>query len=305
MNAAFDLISQVAAVFLGIFIEAVPFLLLGTLASGLVEVFFDQEELAHLLPRQPLLAALTGCLLGLFIPVCECGVVPLTRRLFQKGAPTAVGISFLLAAPVINPVVIASTYAAFGFSPVFWGRLGLTLAIALITGLVFSRQADVNQLLRTPLQPAPLVLTEVIAPPQKAPVAARLRKAALIAGDEFFEMGRYLVIGSLLAALLQILVPQPVLAALGRGPVLSVVAMAAIAVLLSVCSTVDAFIALAFVGQFANGALLSFLVYGPMVDIKSVLMFARVFRRRSVVYLVLLPLLLTLVSTAVWNLVAK
>jgi len=97
----------------------------------------------------------------------------------------------------------------------------------------------------------------------------------------------------------------PVLAALGRGPVLSVVAMAAIAVLLSVGSTVDAFIALAFVGQFANGALLSFLVYGPMVDIKSTLMFARVFRRRSVVYLVLLPLLLTLVSTAVWNLVAK
>jgi uncharacterized membrane protein YraQ (UPF0718 family) len=303
MNAAFDLFSQVAAVFLGIFIEAVPFLLLGTLASGLVEVFFDQEELARLLPRQPLLAALTGCLLGLFIPVCECGVVPLTRRLFQKGAPPAVGLSFLLAA-VINPVVIASTYAAFGFSPVFWGRLGLTLAIALITGLVFSRQADVNQLLRTPLQPAPLVLAEAIAPPQKAPVTARLRKAALIAGDEFFEMGRYLVIGSLLAALLQILVPQPVLTALGRGPVLSVVAMAAIAVLLSVCSTVDAFIALAFVGQFANGALLSFLVYGPMVDIKSTLMFARVFRRRSVVYLVLLPLLLTLVSTAVWNLVA-
>jgi len=81
----------------------------------------------------------------------------------------------------------------------------------------------------------------------------------LIAGDEFFEMGRYLVIGSLLAAGLQILVPQPVLTALGRGPVFSVIVMAAIAVLLSVCSTVDAFIALAFVGQFATGALLSFL----------------------------------------------
>ncbi len=300
-----DLFSQATAVFLGIFIEAVPFLLLGTLASGLVEVFFDQDELGRLLPGHPVLAALAGSLLGLFIPVCECGVVPLTRRLFQKGVSPAVGIAFLLAAPVINPVVIASTYAAFGFSPVFWGRLGLTLGIAWITGLVFSRQTDVNLLLRAPVVPVPAILSDPSMPAAKPSVAARLRRVAVIAGDEFFEMGRYLVIGSMLASVLQMWVPQPVLAGLGRGPVLSVVVMAVIAVLLSVCSTVDAFIALAFVGQFSSGALLSFLVYGPMVDIKSILMFSRVFRRRSVIYLVLLPLLLTLVSTTVWNLLAK
>jgi uncharacterized membrane protein YraQ (UPF0718 family) len=354
MNDLIDLFSQITVVFLGIFIEAVPFLLLGTLASGLVEVFFNQEELTRLIPRRPVLAALTGSLLGLFIPVCECGVVPLTRRLFQKGIPTAAGISFLLAAPVLNPVVIASTYAAFGLGPVFWGRLGLTLGIAVITGLVFSRQTDLKMILidgvkdpalsaktsvavqNPPLPPlrkggknpptlfsyppfeggvggdsllgasgrsggeipCELILAQTGTPT----LSARFRRAALIAGDEFFEMGRYLVIGALLAALLQTLVPQTFLAGLGRGPVLSVIVMAAIAVLLSVCSTVDAFIALAFVGRFASGALLSFLVYGPMVDIKSTLMFARVFRRRSVVYLVLLPLLLTLVSTAVWNL---
>ena len=305
MSFVIDLLSQFTAVFLGIFIEAVPFLLLGTLASGLVEVFFDREELARILPRQPFLAALTGSLLGLFLPVCECGVVPLTRRLFQKGVPSAVGISFLLAAPVINPVVIASTYAAFGFSPVFWGRIALTLGVALVTGLVFSLQPDINQILRDPLpvhaHDAPLVVS-LDAQPAIAPLGQRLRQVVIIAGDEFFEMGRYLVIGSMMAALLQTFIPQQVLAALGRGPVLSVVVMAAIAVLLSVCSTVDAFIALAFIGQFPTGALLSFLVYGPMVDIKSTLMFTRVFRRRFVVYLVLLPLLLTLVSTALWNL---
>ncbi len=305
MSFVIDLLSQFTAVFLGIFIEAVPFLLLGTLASGLVEVFFDREELARILPRQPFLAALTGSLLGLFLPVCECGVVPLTRRLFQKGVPSAVGISFLLAAPVINPVVIASTYAAFGFSPVFWGRIALTLGVALVTGLVFSLQPDINQILRDPVpvhaHDAPLVVS-LDAQPAVAPLGQRLRQVVIIAGDEFFEMGRYLVIGSMMAALLQTFIPQQVLAALGHGPVLSVVVMAAIAVLLSVCSTVDAFIALAFIGQFPTGALLSFLVYGPMVDIKSTLMFTRVFRRRGVVYLVLLPLLLTLVSTALWNL---
>ena len=304
MSHVIDLLSQFTSVFLGIFIEAVPFLLLGTLASGLVEVFFDREELARILPRQSVLAALTGSLLGLFLPVCECGVVPLTRRLFQKGVPSAVGISFLLAAPVINPIVLASTYAAFGFSPVFWGRIALTLGVALITGLVFSFQPDVNQILRDPLpaQPpeVPLVLHPVD-PPAAVPVGGRLRRMVVIAGDEFFEMGRYLVIGSMLAALLQTFVPQQFLASLGHGPVLSVIVMAAIAVLLSVCSTVDAFIALAFIGQFPTGALLSFLVYGPMVDIKSTLMFTRVFRRRGVIYLVFLPLLLTLLSTALWN----
>lgn len=296
MNALVDLLSQVVSVFLGIFIEAVPFLLLGTLASGLVEVFFNREELARLIPHQPVFSALTGSLLGLFIPVCECGVVPLTRRLFQKGVPTAAGISFLLAAPVLNPVVIASTYTAFGLGPVFWGRLGLTAGIAIITGLIFSRQPDLSLILIDGVK-QPALLEE-----KTVTFSARLRRVALIAGNEFFEMGRYLVIGALLAALLQTLVPQTVLAGLGRGPVLSVVVMAAIAVLLSVCSTVDAFIALAFVGRFASGALLAFLVYGPMVDIKSTLMFARVFRRRSVAYLVLLPLLLTLVSTTLWNL---
>jgi uncharacterized membrane protein YraQ (UPF0718 family) len=302
MNNFFDIVSQFTAVFLGIFIEAVPFLLLGTLASGVVEVFFSREELARLLPRNPILGALTGSLLGLFFPVCECGVVPLTRRLFQKGAPTAVGISFLLAAPVLNPIVIASTYAAFGFGQVFWGRLGLTLLIAVITGVIFSRQGDVNQLLRMPVVlpnglPFP---AELAALPRQAG-ANRLRQVAVIAGDEFFEMGRYLVIGAFLAAVLQTFIPQPVLASIGRGPVLSVAVMAAIAVLLSVGSTVDAFIALAFTGQFATGGILSFLVYGAMVDIKSTLMFARVFRKRSVVYLVFLPLLMVLVSTAAWN----
>ena len=305
MSTLFDLLSQFTSVFLGIFIEAVPFLLLGTLASGLVEVFFEREELAQIVPHQPFLAALAGSLLGLFLPVCECGVVPLTRRLFQKGVPSALGISFLLAAPVINPVVIASTYAAFGFSPVFWGRLALSLGVALITGLVFSLQPDVNQILRDPL-PVQLDATTLTVslgdPAVVVPFGQRLRRVVVIAGDEFFEMGRYLVIGAMMAALLQTFVPQQFLASLGRGPVLSVVVMAAIAVLLSVCSTVDAFIALAFIGQFSTGALLSFLVYGPMVDIKSTWMFTRVFRRRGVVYLVFLPLLLTLVSTALWNL---
>src|ERR1700674_2541199 len=104
--------------FLGIFIEALSFLLLGTLISGLIGVFVNKEDMTRLVPRNVIAATLVGSVLGFLFPVCECGVVPVTRRLYQKGLPVSVGITFLLAAPVMNPIVIASTYAAFGFGPI-------------------------------------------------------------------------------------------------------------------------------------------------------------------------------------------
>ena len=114
--------------FLGIFIEAVPFLLLGSLTSGLIESFVKSDDIVRLMPRNRLGAALGGAFLGLAFPVCECGVVPVTRRLFSKGMPLPMGVAFLLAAPFMNPIVFASTYIAFGFGPVFIGRVLLSLS---------------------------------------------------------------------------------------------------------------------------------------------------------------------------------
>lgn len=295
---------NLTAVFLGIFIEAAPFLLLGTLASGLVEVFVDRAAMAKLLPRSGWGAALGGSLLGLFFPVCECGVVPLTRRLFQKGLPLPMGVAFLLAAPVINPIVMASTLAAFGPGLVFWGRLGLTFLIASLTGLIFSRAGEMGENLLPAAQPMSLNLS--LEPQESSPVepllGAKIQRMLIIAVDEFFEMGRYLVVGAFLAAAMQTLVPRSALLGVSQGPLVSVVVMVALAVLLSICSTVDAFIALAFASTFTSGSVLAFLVFGPMVDIKSTLMFLRVFRKRTVAYLILLPLLMTLLAGTIFNL---
>ncbi|HLF01247.1 MAG TPA: permease, partial [Anaerolineales bacterium] len=147
LSALVDRLSTFTTIFLGIFIEATPFLLLGTLGSGLVEVYFDQNQLHRLIPRNPIAGAIVGSLLGLFFPVCECGVVPLARRLFKKGLPISVGVAFLLAAPVVNPIVIASTAAAFGVGPILFLRVGLTLLIAVTTGLVFAAQPRPEKLL--------------------------------------------------------------------------------------------------------------------------------------------------------------
>jgi uncharacterized membrane protein YraQ (UPF0718 family) len=214
-------------------------------------------------------------------------------------------MAFLLAAPIVNPVVIAGTYAAFGWGPVLLGRIGFGLLVAFSVGVVFSLHPAPMSMMR--LHALPTISGGVgevtTAPP--APTRSfseKLRGALRIAGDEFFEMGRYLVIGSLLAALMQTLVPQSALLAIGSGPLLSVIVMQMLAFVLSICSTVDAFLALAFVNTFSTGSVLSFLVFGPMVDIKSLLMFLGVFRRKYVAYLVLLPFLMTMLIGVFLNL---
>ena len=249
-------------------------------------------------------------LLGFAFPVCECGVVPVVRRLFTKGLPISVGVTFLLASPVMNPIVLLSTWSAFGPGPVLIGRFVITAVVAASVGLIFSLAARPRDLLR------PIAIAGVsggavdvthrhleadahAAEAEVDRLLPRLRAALSLAGDEFVDMGRFLIVGSLLAATMQTLVSQEALLSLGRGTVTSVITMQALAYVLSVCSTVDAFLALAFRGTFTTASILTFLTFGPMVDMKSTLMFLSVFKPRAVLYLVLLPLLLTM-AIGIW-----
>lgn len=288
-----------STVFLGIFVEAVPYLLLGTLASGLVEVFLDRDQMGRWISKRPVAAAVSGAFMGMVFPVCECGVVPLVRRLFHKGLPLSAGISFLLAAPVLNPIVILSTAAAFGWGQMLFLRVGLSLAIAVVTGIIFSVEKEAGNVLRPALTLS--IEHDHAQAESDDSFVEKVRKALLITADEFFEMGRYLIMGILLAATLQTFIPQSVLLTIGSGPVLSVLIMLGLAILLSICSTVDAFVALGFVGTFSFGSVLSFLVFGPMVDIKSVLMYLQVFKRRPVFYIVAIPFMMSLLSGLLFN----
>ncbi len=298
-------LSTFATVFLGIFIEAIPFLLLGTLGSGFVEAFLDNSQIERFIPRNMLTGALTGSLLGMVFPVCECGVVPLTRRLFNKGLPVVAGIAFLMAAPVLNPIVILSTASAFGWGWMLVGRVGLSMLIAVTTGLLFSVvKSPADILIPASLRPGVnKSATNSAQPLPKPAFRAKLNQMLVIAADEFFEMGRFLVLGASLAALMQAFIPQQLLLQIGHGPVTSVLVMMALAVLLSICSTVDAFIALGFVSIFSPGAILAFLIFGPMVDIKTTLMYLSVFKKRTVVYLIVLPFLMSLLAGVLLNLV--
>lgn len=298
--------------FLGIFIEALPFLLAGVIASVVIQHYVTPAHLARFVPQRGPLAALFGSLLGMVFPVCECGAIPASRRLLRKGAPPAVGIAFALAAPVVNPIVIISTTAAFSDWRWAAARVGFTIVIAagiaMILGLGIGRAAL--------LAPAAMPVDD---DHEHGPACDHhhhghdhdhgadegpaWRGMVVHGSQEFFEMAQYLVIGGLLAATMQTFVPQSVLlnltqdGALGIfGPLLAIIVLMLVAVVLSVCSTVDAFLALSFLGFFHPGAILAFLIFGPMIDIKSTLMLGSTFRKGVVGSMVVLAALFSMIA---------
>jgi len=282
--------------FLSIFIEAVPFLVLGSIVSGLIEIYVKSEDILRWMPKNPLGAAIGGTFFGLVFPVCECGVVPVARRLFTKGLPIPMGISFLLAAPFMNPIVFASTYIAFGFGPVLIGRFVITAIVAIVVGIIIGVFGKPEEVLRAQSMNT---LDNLCQP--TVPLNNKFLRVLQLAGDEFFEMGRFLVLGCILASAMQTLIPQNSLLALGTGQITSVIFLQIVAFILSVCSTVDSFLALSFVNTFTTGSIISFLSFGPMVDIKSTLMFSGVFKRKTVFYLVILPFAMNLLAGVVIN----
>jgi len=290
--------------FLGIFIEAVPFLLLGSVVSGIIDAFVTADDIARLIPRHKLGSTVVGAFMGFIFPVCECGVVPVVRRLYRKGLPLSVGVAFLLAAPIMNPVVVVSTFVAFGWSGVFIGRFVVSGVVACVVGLIFAYRS-------TPLMVLSPQSIEAFAggsadghthEEHHHTLPTKLMDAFEVAISEFFEMGFYLVVGTLLASLMQTFIATESLTPIATDALGSVLALQLMAFVLSVCSTVDAFLALAFKGTFTTGAIVSFLSFGPMVDIKSTLMFLGVFQRKVVLYLIVLPFLLTLWAGVFWNL---
>lgn len=269
---------QLNSIFISILIEAIPFILIGVILSGIIQMFVSEEMIARIMPKNRFLAVLFGALAGVLFPVCECGIIPITRRLLLKGVPLHAGVAFMLTAPIINPIVLFSTYIAFGnrWSVVFY-RGGLALAVSLIIGVILSYQFKDNQLLK-PDEPGHHHHHGTLL--QK--LGGTLRHAI----DEFFSVGKYLIIGAFIAAAMQTYVKTSTLLAIGQNDVSSSLVMMGLAFVLSLCSEVDAFIASSFSSTFSLGSLIAFLVFGAMVDIKNLLMMLAAFKKRFVFLLI-------------------
>ncbi|WP_069790366.1 permease [Cyanobacterium sp. IPPAS B-1200] len=172
--------------FISLLVEAMPFLLFGVLLSSSLIVFLDEGKLIEMLPSNPILGAFIGSFFGFCFPVCECGNVPVARRFLLQGLPTSVAISFLLAAPTINPVVLWSTYVAFRGQPeVFWLRIIFSLTIAMTLGCLFSLQKDCRPLLKPSLAKRLTVLLDAKAQAKSKPVNNLSNSYSLLQSGSF------------------------------------------------------------------------------------------------------------------------
>ncbi len=259
-------LSTAGTVFSGIFVQALPFLALGVTLSALIAVFVTADRLSRWLPRRPAAAVLAAAAGGAALPGCECGSVPIARRLFADGAVGAAALTFMLAAPAINPVVVVSTVVAFPGQPqMVFARVGASLITAIVMGLAWSRWGRPEWITRR-------------LPRTIDGQGSRWNTFTEAARHDFIQAASYLVIGAAAAAALHVIVPDWLMAHLAGQLLLGVLVMAVLAVVLALCSEADAFVA-ASLTMVPLVPRLVFLVVGPAIDVKLFAMQSGMFGR--------------------------
>jgi len=303
---------------LSILFEGIPFLLLGSIISGLVDVFVSSERVSKLMPKSPTGSVFLAGLLGLIFPICECGSVVVIRRFVRKGLPLGSAVAYMLAAPIVSPLVALSTYKAFkagsvggaAISPatIVALRLGLGYVVAVLVALVIQRLPA-----RRILQPGILAeqtdrrragFTVAGNGPDFSTLVAQaspFRKVLLAvqsATSDFLDVAFFFVIGAGLASVFLGL-NERIINPLAESPFLSILTLMGLASLLCLCSTTDAFVAANAFGKFSVAANLGFLVFGAMVDLKLFWMYGMIFKRRFI--LILVVGMFALVSFLCWQ----
>ncbi|MBU9714749.1 permease [Evansella tamaricis] len=294
---------NVNTIFLSIVIEAIPFILLGVFVSSLIQIYVSEETIQRFLPKSALMALVPAAMLGAILPLCECAIVPVVRRLIKKGMPLHVGVVFLVAAPILNPIVFASTYFAFRSeqtNTILYSRMGLAFVLSIIIGAILYGIFKNSHQLR-----GENISLHVHGHHHHHPgdgsstFFSKIKDTMYHAVDEFFMMGKYLIIGAFIAAMFQTFLDRAVLTAIGQNDFSSTMVMMIFAYLLSLCSEADAFVASSFGSQFTDMSLVAFLVYGPMLDLKNTFMLFAFFKARFVIVFMITVTIIVFASVMV------
>jgi uncharacterized protein len=288
-----DTLATFGVIFTSIVVEALPFILLGAAASAAIAVWVPARAFARVGRLPAPLQVPVAAMAGFAMPVCECGSVPVARRLMLRGLRPSAGIAFMLAAPILNPIVLASTWVAYGAAgralEMTAARAGLGLTVAVLAGWLIGRGGD--SLLRSRAEDS---------------IEEHDHRGGSVGGfvdhlaSDFVFMGRFVVLGAAVAALLQTVVPQDALSSVASATVLGALALMALAVALSLCSEADAFVAVSFTA-FPLGSQLAFLVVGPVVDAKLAVLYGATFRRRFVLQVLAIAAPVALVGALVFD----
>ncbi|MCE0483075.1 MAG: permease [Methylacidiphilales bacterium] len=299
---------DVALSFFAIVLEGAPFLLLGAIISGLVDVFLPAGLIKDWLPRSKSRGIFAALGAGVIFPLCECGAMPIVQRLIRKGVPPAVATTYMLAAPALNPLAMFGTWLAFRNQDPWLMvllRVGFSIAILIFLGLWFVRVRP-EQMLRaetimgrtTPeMSPNPgLVLT-----PRPGLSLGGLQQFTGAVMRDFTGVLLFLIIGAAAAALFSTGFNRNLLAPIGQNLFLGPIAGILLAQLLCLCSTTDAFIIAAF-APFSVPAKIAFLVAGPLIDLKLYWLYRSAYQPRFVHGLWLRALAATFVLTLLYSL---
>jgi uncharacterized membrane protein YraQ (UPF0718 family) len=309
-------VEQYILVFTSIVYEALPFIVLGVIIAGLLEEFVPQQFIAKIIPKNRILAIALGGFLGVVFPMCECGIIPVMRRLLRKGMPLSLCVTYVLAGPVINVVVLTSTYVAFNYPPssnsvaIFGGpknvmllRAGFAYLVAFNVGLLvewLSRKPGIDLL--SPLVTRGLKVNTSIQAAQAGQVTPelkengnedqekvkkttmeRLNNITATALNDFVDIMAFLILGAILAAVGRALVQDTDFSkTVEANPPIAILIMMGLAILFCLCSEADAFVAANFPAVFPPASKMAFLVLGPMMDLKLYMMYTRVFRPRLI-----------------------
>ncbi|MBP7948215.1 MAG: permease [Verrucomicrobiales bacterium] len=314
-------LGDIAYMFLSLVLEGAPYILLGALVSGVIDAYLPARAMDRLLPRNRLGGVLVAGLLGIVFPVCECAIVPVIRRLVAKGLPVSCAMTYMLTAPIVNPITALSTWSAFQVGSgvqadpsqpwiMTGSRLLMGYIIAVIIGLICSRLSAERI-----LQSGVLASVRRASREKNAPAAAgeagprddgrRLVQALRTAQKDFVDVGMYFTIGILLASFFKTQVVfnpamQERIYSVAQNHALAPLILMALAFVLSLCSTTDAFV-IASDSIFSKAAKLAFLVFGPMMDVKLLFLYSTVFKRRFVLVLVVALALLTWFLCRAWQ----
>lgn len=270
--------------FLGIFLEALPFLLLGAIASSVINLYISEEAIAKIMPKNPFLAIGVALIAALITPVCECAIIPVVRRLIQKGIPIHIGVVLLMGAPILNFIVFGSTYYAFQNNlSIAYGRFIICVLASIIVSIIIYMLFSKQKVLKTHRED---LMASV--PVNENKGDSKWKGILHHTCHEFFTIGKYFIIGAVFASVAQVYLQDSYIMQAGKSSIEGTAVMMGLAYVLSLCSEADAFVAASFSKMFTPEAIIGFLVFGPILDFKNTFVMLASFRIKFVLLFILI-----------------
>jgi uncharacterized membrane protein YraQ (UPF0718 family) len=334
------IINDFATIFLSIIFEGIPFILIGALTSSIIQIFVSEDAIAKIIPKNKFVGVLIASLVGLVFPVCECAIVPITRRLLKKGVPLNIAVTFMLSVPIMNPVVLLSTHYAFIEMPymviarAMFGMIGaITIGILIgilhrgtpfkrdtvkkTKGIIYKTRCDCEHHTMSIRKNTKVIKNKHSHSYEnngncscghshnnsknKNKLIRNIEEIISHTSVELYDIGRFFIMGVFLSTCMQIFIPKTFILSIGGGVLSSIIVMMMLAFVLSICSETDAFIARSFLGQFTTGSILGFLILGPMIDIKNTIMLCGSFKISFVAKLIFLIITICFILAVIAN----